>query len=384
MGNMSKQEAVPGFSLREQNKLLKTEILKTIDHCIDEGMFILGEHVQYLEKQMANMCDVPYGIGVASGSDALYLSLLACGVGPGDEVITTPFTFFATAGSISRVGAKPVFVDIDDRTWNIDASLIEAKITQKTKAIIPVHLYGCPAQMDAITEIAEQAHIKVIEDAAQALGAEFQGKKVGSFGDTCCLSFFPTKNLGSFGDAGMILTHDPEIYEKIKLLRVHGAERKYCHTILGCNSRLDELHAAILVVKQKYLKEWTEKRRRLANLYGQLFHTQKCTDTKGFRLPFEPQGVYHVYHQYTIQTPERDRLQRYLQEHGIGSTVYYPIPMHLQKVYDSLGYRPGDFSVAERACKEVLSLPMFPELTDQQVSHVVSTVVKFLTEVNYV
>ncbi len=382
MGSRNKQESVPSFSLHEQNRVLKSEILRVISQCIDEGKFILGDHVKTLEQQIAQMCGVPYAVGVANGSDALYLSLLACGVGPGDEVITTPFTFFATAGSISRVGAKPVFVDIDEQTWNIDASSIEEKITQKTKAIIPVHLYGCPAQMDAITEIAKRRNIKVIEDAAQALGAKFQDKHIGGLGDLCCLSFFPTKNLGAFGDGGMILTSDPELYEKIKLLRVHGAGQKYHHTILGCNSRLDELQAAILAVKQQYLQQWTERRRTVAARYGQLLDDLKSINAAGIKLPIEPHNTYHVYHQYTIQTPRRDQLQLYLQEHGIGSTVYYPIPMHLQKVYASLGYHPGDFPVAERACKEVLSLPMFPELTDRQVTHVVRTVGKFLTEVS--
>ncbi|OEH86567.1 transcriptional regulator [Desulfuribacillus stibiiarsenatis] len=367
--------------MHRQNKTLKKEIKKCFSQVVESGNFVLGDNVRILEEQISYFCNVKQGIGVANGSDALYLSLLACGVGNGDEVITTPFTFFATAGAITRTGAKPVFVDIDAKTWNIDANLIEEKITTRTKAILPVHLYGCPVEMDAIMEIAKRYQLKVIEDAAQALGAEFKGQKVGSFGDTCCISFFPTKNLGAFGDAGMVLTNNPDIAERIKLLRVHGAKKKYCHEILGCNSRLDELQAAILRTKYKYFEQWTNRRRQIAKKYHDLFQKQSIiVDGVNIKLPHEPTYAYHVYHQYTIQTKQRDQLKEHLKQNGVETTVYYPIPMHLQEVFAPLGYGDGDFPIAEAACNEVLSLPMFPELTDKEVGYVVQSIIDFFSK----
>jgi dTDP-4-amino-4,6-dideoxygalactose transaminase len=373
----NKQTNIPSFNLARQNSVLHQELVECFSQVVDKGVFILSENVKTLEDEIATFCQVNHGIGVASGSDALYLSLLACEIGQGDEVITTPFTFFATAGSISRVGAKPVFVDINPETWNIDTNLLEEKITPKTKAVIPVHLYGCPAEMNTIIQIAKRHQLRVIEDAAQAIGAKYQEQRVGSFGDTGCFSFFPTKNLGSFGDGGMVVTGDAKIAERIKLLRVHGAKTKYCHDIMGYNSRLDELQAAILTVKFKYIEQWTQRRREIAKLYHKLFQEHLIAGRLAIKLPQEPAYAYHVYHQYTIQTSQRNQLQHYLTSCGVGATVYYPLPIHLQKVYSSLGYRPGDFPVTEAACNQVLSLPMFPELTGEEVAVVVDRVVSF-------
>lgn len=369
---------IPSFSLTCQNEELKEQLLNVVSHVIDKGMFILGENVKAMEAEIARYCHTGFGIGVASGSDALYLALLACGVGPGDEVITTPFTFFATAGSIERTGAKPVFADIDPVTYNIDPAKIEEKITARTKAIMPVHLYGCPADMDPIMEIANNHGLKVIEDAAQALGAKYKDKRVAGIGDAGCISFFPTKNLGAFGDGGMVVTSDPEIAEKVRMLRVHGAKKKYFHSALGCNSRLDELQAAVLRVKLNYLDKWVDRRRAIAGLYNELFTELQKNQNSNIKLPAEPDYAYHVYHQYTIQTEKRDDLQVFLKEHGIGSVIYYPQPMHLQRVFAPLGYSQGDFPLTEEASNQVLSLPMFPELLDEEVRQVANTVAEFL------
>lgn len=383
MNNLQSQNNqfnIPSFTLARQNNELQKELVECFLQVAAQGTFILNENVKTLEAEIAQFCQTHYGIGVASGSDALDLSLIACGIGPGDEVITTPFTFFATAASISRVGATPVFADIDPDTWNIDTKLIEEKITSKTKAIIPVHLYGCPAEMKGIIQVAKGYHLKVIEDAAQAIGAKYKGQRVGSFGDTGCFSFFPTKNLGAFGDGGMVVTSQTEVAEQIKLLRVHGAKTKYCHDILGFNSRLDELQAAFLNLKLKYIEQWTHRRREIAKLYNHLFQKHIEAGRLTLKLPKEPEDAYHVYHQYTIQTSHRNQLQSYLKSCGIATTIYYPIPLHLQKVYSSLGYQQGDFPIAEAACKEVLSLPIFPELNDEEVGIVVDSIMNFFTK----
>lgn len=377
---MYRKHNIPGFSLARQNAALRDQLLSAISDVIDSGRFILGENVQALEQEIAAFCEARFGIGVASGSDALYLALQACGVGPGDEVITTPFTFFATAGSIQKLGARPVFVDIDPETWNINPNLIKERITERTKAIIPVHLYGCPADMDPIIEVARRYNLKVIEDAAQALGARYKGRRIGALGDAGCISFFPTKNLGAFGDGGMVVTNDPEIADRLRLLRVHGARPKYHHQVLGSNSRLDELQAAILRVKLPYLEAWINRRREIAAHYNRILRQIQSTAAPGLSKTTEPEYAYHVYHQYTIQTPGREELRKYLQEHGISSTVYYPVPMHLQAVFAGLGYQPGDFPVAEAACNEVLSLPMFPELTDDEIELIGKAVVRFFEQ----
>lgn len=372
--SISHSQNIPSFSLTRQNQNLKKQINEAIAQLVEKGAFILGDNVKRLESNIASLCGTKYGIGVANGSDALYLALLACGIGPGDEVITTPFTFFATAGSIARTGAKPVFVDIDPETLNINPSTLKSKITTHTKAIIPVHLYGCPCDMDPIMEIADKYNLKVIEDAAQALGAKYKKKKVCGIGDAGCISFFPTKNLGAFGDGGMVVTNDAKIAERVRMLRVHGAKVKYYHDVLGCNSRLDEIQAAVLSIKLVYLNDWLAKRREIARLYNELLReiADKCD--MDIKLPVEPPYAYHIYHQYTVQTENRSKLQKHLKDYGIGSAVYYPLPLHLQKVFKDLGYKRGDFPVSEIACEKVLSLPMFPELTTEEVWKVIECV----------
>lgn len=366
---------IPSFSLTRQIETIKYQIETAISAAIDRGMFILGENVTLLEAEVAADCGAVEGIGVANGSDALFLALQACGVGPGDEVITTPFTFFATAGSIRRAGARPVFADIEPDTWNIDPERIEDRITERTRAIMPVHLYGCPANMDRIMTLARKNDLFVVEDAAQAIGALYRGKPIGSIGDATCFSFFPTKNLGAFGDAGMVVVRDKQIGERVRILRVHGAQPKYYHQHLGINSRLDELQAAILRVKRGHLEGWTERRREIASLYNQLLGD---LNEYGLKVPVEPDYATHVYHQYTIGVEKRDELQGYLKGKGVHGTVYYPLPLHLQKVFADLGYKEGDFPVSEQACKEVLSLPMFPELTDGEVRYVGEAIRDFL------
>lgn len=368
---------IVSFELKRQNALYGEQFLEVITQVVADGIFILADNVRAFQWEIATYCGNNYAIGVASGSDALYLSLVACGVGPGDEVITTPFTFFATAGAIARAGATPVFVDIDPGTWNIDPASVEEKVTARTRAVIPVHLYGCPADMDPILALADKHGLKVIEDAAQAFGAAYKGKRVGTLGDAGCLSFFPTKNLGAFGDAGMVVTNDPEIAERMQLLRVHGARPKYHHHVLGCNSRLDELQAAILRVKLPHLDGWNAQRREIAALYGDLLRPVADAVGDELRLPAAPDYAYHVYHQYTVQSPRRDELRAFLQAHGVGTAVYYPLPLHLQPVFASLAYREGDFPAAEAAAHQVLSLPMFPELTDEEVAYVAGRVAAF-------
>lgn len=368
---------VPSFDLTEQNRELKDEIMRALQDVVASGIFILGEEVASFEKAIAEYCGVKHAIGTANGSDALYIALAACGIGPGDEVITTPLTFFATAGAIARTGATPVFADIDLDTFNIAPQEIEEKITSRTKAILPVHLYGLPADMDPINEIARRYNLRVIEDAAQAIGALYRERPIGSLGDAGCISFFPTKNLGAFGDAGMIVTNDDKIADLSRILRVHGARKKYYHEVMGINSRLDALQAKILHVKLNYLDDWTRRRRAIAAQYSSSIDSSLGR----IHLPSEPSGYRHVYHQYTIRVGglagERDRLKAYLEAKGIASTVYYPVPLHLQKVFVGLGYKEGDFPNAEHACNTVLSLPMYPELTPEQVDYVAKVINDF-------
>jgi len=367
---------VPMMELTEQYEQLQDEILGAIARVMKKGQFILGEEVRQLERDVAAYCRVPYGVGVASGSDALHISLLACGVGEGDEVIVPAFTFFATAGAVARCGARPVFVDIDPRTYNIDAGKIEEVVTSRTKAIIPVHLYGQCADMDPILDIASRHSLAVIEDAAQAIGARYKGRSVGESGTTACLSFFPTKNLGAYGDGGMIVCRDGELAEKMRVLRAHGSKPKYYHHVLGYNSRLDELQAAILNVKLKYLDQWADARRNVA-----LAYTERLERLGEFiTVPhIEPQNE-HVFHQYTIRAKNRDRLKQYLKERGVDTMVYYPKPLHLQPVFAELGYKPGDLPETERACEEVLSLPMYPELDEARIDYVAETIARFYSE----
>lgn len=358
---------IPVLDLSAQYRSIERAIDEAIREVIGGGRFILGPNVKELEKEIAAYCGCEFGVGVASGTDALLLSLLALGIGPGDEVITTPFSFVATASSISRTGATPVFVDIDPRTYNIDPTKIEEKITEQTKAILPVHLYGQPAAIQPIMDLANRYHLSVVEDCAQAIGAEYRGRKVGSFGDVGCFSFYPTKNLGAYGDGGMVVTDDPDIAQKVDILRQQGGRVKYYHEILGFNSRLDELQAAILRVKLRYLDGWSENRRHIARRYDELL--AGCDVVT----PFVASDVQHVYHQYTIRAERRDQLREYLGERGIGTMIYYPLSLHKQQLYQNLGYAEGSLPISEQAEREVLSLPIYPELESDQQLYVVES-----------
>lgn len=367
---------IPLLDLKAQYQSIKAEVDAAIKKVVEAQDFILGEEVASLEKEAAAYCGAKYGVGVASGTDALILSLKALDIKEGDEVITTPFTFFATAESISIVGAKPVFADIDPKTYNIDPSLIEAKITKKTKAIMPVHLYGQCADMDPIINIAKKRGLKVIEDAAQAIGALYKGKKAGSVGDVGAMSFFPSKNLGAFGDAGMVVTNDGKLAEKIKVLRVHGSSSRYIHSEIGMNSRLDNLQAAVLRVKLKYLDKWLETRREIAGFYdGKLQNLPVVC-------PYVPSYNGHTYHQYTLKTSDqvpgtRERLMKYLIDNGIETRTYYPIPLHLQECYRSLVLPKGSFKESEKAAAKIFSIPLFPELSGEDKNYIIDTITKF-------
>jgi dTDP-4-amino-4,6-dideoxygalactose transaminase len=362
---------VPLIDLKSQNQEIKKEIASAISKIFDRQRFVLGEHGRHLELAIARKTGARFGVGVNSGSDALTLSLLACGVGVGDEVITTPFTFFATAGAISRVGAKPVFADIDPDTFNLDPKKVEPKITSRTKAIIPVHLFGLCCDMNPILSLAAKRKLFVIEDAAQAYGSSYHGKKAGSMGDAACLSFYPTKNLGGAGDGGMVLTSSEDIAKKIEVLRDHGAKEKYHHDWIGINSRLDEIQAAVLGIKLKRIDFWNRQRQKRAADYDQGFKELPV------KTPFVPKGYEHTYHLYSIRTPRREALKDFLLKKGVGSGVYYPLPLHLQPCYKNLGGRPGDFPASEKAAGEILSLPMYPELTTAKTRYVISCVREF-------
>jgi len=366
---------VPLLDLKKQYDQIKDEVQEAINDVLESTQYIMGEHVEKLEEEIEEYTNTKYAVGVASGTDALLLSLHALDIGPGDEVIVPTFTFFATAGVVSRLGATPVFADIDPVSFNITAEEIEAKITDKTKAIIPVHLYGQPAEMDKIKKVAEKYDLKVVEDACQAIGAEYKGTQVGNFGDTTALSFFPSKNLGGYGDGGMVLTNDKDLADRLKRLRVHGAEPKYYHQEVGYNSRLDAIQAAVLRVKLKYLDEWTEGRQRVAKTYDKLFKENGLD--KEIVLPEKKvKDSTHVYHQYVIRVNNRDKVQKKLKEKGISTAVYYPRPLHLQECYDELGYQEGELPVAEKACDEVLALPIDPNLTEEKINFVVDSFMK--------
>lgn len=366
---------VPLLDLKAQYKSIKPEVMKAIEAVCDEQGFILGPRVVELERAIAKYVGCAHAVGCASGTDAIVLSLMAAGVGHGDEVITVPFTFFATAGSISRLGARPVFVDIKADSFNMDPGQLEAKITARTKAVMPVHLFGQCAEMEAINEIARRRKIPVIEDAAQAIGASRNGTHAGAWGAMGCFSFFPSKNLGGFGDGGMITTADQALQELLASLRVHGSRVKYVHDQIGFNSRLDALQAAVLRIKLDHLDTWAEGRRRNAARYERLFKELKLSDR--VTLPPTTPGNLHVFNQFTIRARKRDDLRQFLKEAGIGTEVYYPIPMHLQNCYKDLNFRKGDFPVSERASEEVLSLPIYAELTEDQQAYVVQTIAAF-------
>jgi len=358
--------------LKAQYNSIKTEIDNAIQGVLDSTSFIMGEELERFEEEFALFCNTKYAIGVANGSDALILALRACSITKGDEVITVPNTFIATTEAITHIGGKIAFIDINPKTYTIDVSKIEEKISNKTRAIIPVHLYGQPADLDPIIELAKKYNLKIIEDAAQAHGAEYKGKKVGSIGDVACFSFYPGKNLGAYGDAGMIMTNSEEITQKVKLLRNHGSIKKYEHKIEGYSSRLDNLQAAILRVKLKYLNKWNGMRRKNARKYNELLN-----NIDGIITPYEADYAKHVYHLYLIRTEDRNQLREKLKSNDIATGIHYPIPLHLQEAYKYLGYKKGDFPITEKASQEILSLPMFAELTDEQIGGIVEIVKNF-------
>jgi dTDP-4-amino-4,6-dideoxygalactose transaminase len=366
--------------LKAQYQTIREEIEGTLRSVIENQAFILGPEVSAFEAEVADYCGVAHGVGCASGSDALLLPLLALGIGAGDEVVTTPYTFFATGGAIWRTGARPVFVDIDPETYNIDPSRIEAAITPRTRAIMPVHLYGQTAEMDAIAAIAEQHNLTVIEDAAQAIGSAYHEKRTGGLGHVAAFSFYPSKNLGGFGDAGMVTTNDPGLARQMARLRVHGMEPKYHHHEVGFNSRLDALQAAVLRVKLRHLDAWTDARREVAARYQSLFEEQGLAGQIG--LPIERPGHFHVYNQYVIRVAAaaRDPLRAALSARRVGTEIYYPIPLHLQTCFASLGHAPGDFPNAEAAAGETIALPIYPELTDDSQRYVVDGIARFFDE----
>ena len=369
---------VPLLDLKVQNDALRPEVDAAIKKVLDSNGFILGAEVAALEKELAEYCRTKYAVGCASGTDALLLALMAFDIGAGDEVITTPYSFFATASSVTRLGAKPVFVDIDPKTYNLDVAQVAAKITEKTKAIQPVHLFGQCAEMNSLREIADQYNVPLVEDAAQAIGAEEAGKRAGAMGAIGCFSFYPSKNLGAMGDAGFLTTNDPALARKLFALRVHGSFERYYHKWVGLNSRLDAMQAAILRVKLPHLDSWTEARQRNAAAYRRLFTGQGLTEA--ITLPSERKNGRHIYNQFVIRVAggKRDELKSFLQDNGIGSDIYYPVSLHLQECFDYLGYRTGDFPESERASRETLALPIFPELQTAQIEYAVDKIAEFI------
>lgn len=364
---------VPFLNLQAQYESLKTELLPAVEKALASGHYVLGPNVTALEQEVAAYTGAKFGVGVNSGSDALTLALRALDIGPGDEVITTPFTYIAPAESIHQVGAKIVFADIDPRTFLIDPADVAKKITARTKAIIPVHLFGQAAPLDALFALARPRGIQIVEDCAQAIGATYQGRPVGSHGALGCFSFYPTKNLGADGDGGMVVTNEETLAKKLKMLRVHGIERRYFHDLHGYNSRLDELQAAILRVKLPHLKGWNSRRAEIAAAY-----------TKGLQglpveFPVTAEGNNHVFHVYALLTSRRDELLKFMGEHGVPTLIYYPQPLHLQKVYETHGWKRGDYPVAEKISEIILPLPMYPELKDEHVAHVVATIRAFFS-----
>ena len=364
---------VPLLDLKAQYAAIKDEVLAKINEVLDSQRCIGGPMVEELEKAIAQVCGCRYAVGVSSGTDALLASLMSLGIGPGDVVITTPFTFFATAGSIARLGAVPVFVDIDPKTFNINPALIEPAITAKTKAIMPVHLFGQMADMDPIMQLAGQTSLAVIEDAAQAISATYKGKKAGQMGTCGCFSFFPSKNLGGIGDGGMVVTNDEKLHHQLFIMRNHGMEPKYYHHCIGGNFRLDPIQAAALLVKLPHLDDWSNARRQNAAYYNKKFRNSVV------QTPFIAEDCVSIYNQYVIRVPRRDALVKHLQSKGIGCEIYYPVPLHLQKCFAYLGKGPGSFPEAEKASREVLALPIYPELTNEMKDYVVQTILDFLS-----
>ncbi len=373
--NATDSTTVPLLDLKAQFVTIQNEIREAIDGVLESQRFILGSEVEALEDDIADYSNCAYGVGVSSGSDALLIALIALDIKPGDEIITTPYTFFATAGVIHRLGAKPVFVDIEPETFNIDPQQIEKAVTPNTKAILPVHLYGQCAEMDSIMAIAEKHGLPVIEDAAQAIGAEHRGRRAGSIGTMGCFSFFPSKNLGGFGDGGMVVTNDESLHDKLKVLRVHGSKPKYYHSTVGGNFRLDALQAAILRVKLKHLDHWTRARQENAKRYGELFDK---TGLVGSRITLPSiRRDRHIFNQHIIRAEDRDALKSDLTEHRIGTEIYYPVPLHLQECFSGLGYKEGDFPISEEAARSTLAIPIYPELTNEQIQAVVYRIARF-------
>jgi len=365
--------SIPLVNLRKQYDPLKKEILSGIEHVFEGMQLFLGENVQALEKEFAQYCNAQFGIGVSDGTAALQIIMRAMGIGPGDEVITVSHTFIATAEAILLIGAKPVFVDIDPKTYLMDVTQVEAKITPHTKAILPVHLYGQIVDMDPLIELASRYHVRIIEDACQAHGAEYKGRRAGSLGDAAAFSFYYSKNLGAYGEGGFITTNDSELAHRIRMIRDHGSERRYYHDLVGFNGRLDEIQAVVLRVKLPHLDEWNGLRRSHAAYYNQLLQKSPAG------IPFECSENRHVYHLYVVRAPRRDELQAWLKSRGIFTGIHYPVPIHLQPAMKSLGYQAGELPVTEKAVNEILSLPMFAELTDEEIQTVASAIKDFYT-----
>ncbi|MEK4565637.1 DegT/DnrJ/EryC1/StrS family aminotransferase [Alkalihalobacillus sp. FSL R5-0424] len=368
---------IPLIDLDRQFQTIKDEALKAMARVYNSGQYILGKEDLAFEEEVKQYLNSPFAIGVGNGTDALVLALDALGIGEGDEVITTPFTFFATAEAISRVGATPIFVDIETDTYNIDPKNILKAITDKTKAIMPVHLFGYPADMDAIMDIAKEHQLYVIEDACQAFGSTYKGKKAGTIGDIGCFSFFPTKNLGTMGDGGLVVTKHAHVNERIRMLRHHGSVKKYFHREIGYNSRLDELQAALLRISLGKIDELNQNRQTISTYYK-----KHLASLKGLSVPHEAPGIQHIYHLYCIEVDERDRLSQGLTKAGIANGVYYPLPLHLQEVYQSLGYKAGSFPIAEEKSKRLLAIPMHPYVTKDEQSEIVETISTLMGEIN--
>jgi len=367
---------IPLLDLKAQHALIRDEVLAEVTRVIDSQKFILGDDVKHLEGDIANYCSVRHAIGCASGSDALLLALMALDIGPGDEVITTPYTFFATTGSITRLGGTPIFVDVEPDTFNLDVAKVAEALGKhsRVRAILPVHLFGACADMDALAGLAAGKGIPIIEDAAQSIGSEYKGRRAGSIGQIGCFSFFPSKNLGAYGDGGMMTTNDDALAEKLRALRVHGTKRKYYHDLIGVNSRLDALQAAVLRVKLRHLDSWTAGRQRNAKLYRQTIAELRIPVAVPVEQPYQTR---HIYNQFVIVGDLRDELQAYLKEQGIGTEIYYPLPMHVQTCFAYLGYKAGDFPVAERLAKQSLALPVYPELDPESIDYVCQALKRF-------
>jgi dTDP-4-amino-4,6-dideoxygalactose transaminase len=361
--------------LRRQYEYIKDEIDQTIARVLRRGRFILGEEVAAFEQEFAAFCGTAYAVGVGSGTDALHLALRACGIGPGDEVITVSYTAVATVRAIELAGARPVFVDVDPRRYTIDPAKVEERITPSTRAILPVHLYGCPADLEPLLQIAQRYHLVVIEDCAQAHGALYKGRRVGSWGDIAAFSFYPTKNLGAYGDGGAVVTNSAMLAERVRLLREYGWAERYISSIKGVNSRLDELQAAVLRVKLRYLEAWNARRRQLAEMYQE--YLAEGVSRWGLMLPEEPEDARHVYHLYVVRHPRRDALCRFLRERGIETLIHYPQPVHLQPAYADLGYPEGSLPVTEALSRHILSLPIYPELKDEEVAMIAEAILAF-------